>query len=180
MAIELISFGYVTGATVKVEFIRNSDQYRFDFTDHTFKNAGWGSRWLTPPEDATTTGWYFGNLDLSAVSPVADGSYTLLFTDSGIANTVIGSLAVDVVAQRFATGAGLAQAVAYQDLSVADQNTLAGTRLATLLMHIKRRFLGKVTQTATQQIVMQNDGATALATLPVADDGTTQTLGPAA
>lgn len=45
------------------------------------------------------------------------------------------------------------------------------------LQHLKRRFFNKVTQTVANQVILRDDNATTLETLPVSDDGTTQTKG---
>lgn len=48
---------------------------------------------------------------------------------------------------------------------------------ASILQYHKRRFFGKVTQTVTTQTVFKDDGTTTLTTMPVSDDGTTQSKG---
>lgn len=48
---------------------------------------------------------------------------------------------------------------------------------AQIMQYHKRRFFNKVTQTITTQTVFKDDSATTLTTMPVSDDGTTQTKG---
>lgn len=49
--------------------------------------------------------------------------------------------------------------------------------IAQIQQYLKRRFFNKVTQTITTQTVYKDDNSTVLTTMPVSDDGTTQTKG---
>lgn len=53
----------------------------------------------------------------------------------------------------------------------------ANASFRVLLQHAKRRFFNLVTQTVANQVIKRDDNTTTLETLPVSDDGTTQTKG---
>jgi hypothetical protein len=182
---ETIVVGYITAKTIKAEIIRAADGYRYDWFDATFKASGWTTRQQALAEDGVTTGLY--TLDVDAATWTA-GSYHVVLTDTLIVNSPLRLKTIDVVAGRWSEGgASLARAVLVTDITALDENSLAGTRLATTLLNL-RRFVAffsgaKVTAPANGNgdiKIYKNDGVAVLATIPITNDGTTQTLGPAA
>jgi hypothetical protein len=179
MAAEPIAFGYVTAKTVKLEIIRVADDFSLDWNDGVFKNSGWTTKQKTLAEG---TGTRLGRYTDAGPDPAAwsDGTYDFIVTETTIANAVLSLSSIGVQAGRFIAGAGIPRSVWTFDVTGVDENNYAGARAATKIMNLFRRFLVKVTQTATQQKIYKNDGSTVLATLPVSNDGTTQVVGPGA
>lgn len=70
-------------------------------------------------------------------------------------------------------------ATAVRDITVSEPTNLSDKTMGGLLYHAFSRFFHKVTQTSSSQIVYKDDGTTALGTMAVSDDGTTQTKGEA-
>lgn len=68
---------------------------------------------------------------------------------------------------------------AVTDNVLSEPTNLSDKTLGGLVYHLFSRFYHKVTQTATTQIVYKDDGTTALGTMAVSDDATTQTKGEA-
>jgi hypothetical protein len=68
------------------------------------------------------------------------------------------------------------------DMVPTGENTSTPTSLLSYgkqIQSLLQRFFGRVTQNSSSQIVYRTDDATALGTMPVSDDGTTQTKGKA-
>ena len=75
------------------------------------------------------------------------------------------------------TSSDMADAVAAKVLT--EPTNLSDKSLGAMIYHGFSRMFHKVTQTETTQIVYKDDGTTALGTMPVSDDFTTQTKGEA-
>ena len=86
----MISVGYITGRTLRVEAIRLFDGLRYDWADETFKASGWTTRLQAMTEDGTTPGYYTLTFDVSDEAQWPRSSqYRFLLTDDAIADTVL-------------------------------------------------------------------------------------------
>lgn len=181
MATETFSLnGWVTARTVRLEIRRDSDGQYLDHDDLTFKAAGWVTRQLAMSEVGTAPGiLYRATVNLGEAAFVDGTLYQAIITDAAVTTRALAGRHFTVKGGRLVVDDGVAAAVWREPITDHDQETLAGTRAATRLMNVVRRFFNKVTQSATTQTVYKSDAATALATATVSDDGTVQTKGAA-
>lgn len=98
MTAEAITIGYLTGKTVKVAVRRDSDGAWLDFSDGTFKAAGWTTGQQAMTEVTTgmptgTVGHYRTTVDPAAWTA---GDYQLEVYDAAIATQPIGAAAIQV------------------------------------------------------------------------------------
>lgn len=179
MASEYIDVVYPTALSVTVEIVRRLDAYRYDWDDATFKAEGWTTRKQALTEDTITLGWYASSVDPATWD---DGEYLEIFEDAAILGGPIEVKGFSVVAGQFAhTGASLARAFWYENLSLIDQKTLASARAATWLGRGLRRFAlltdAKYETALTfPGVDVLYDGTTVILTLTHTNDGVTDTI----